>query len=101
MARSIRPLWPAPSMQLLPSLGYLQFCAAAHHRAGLLDHFLDSTLLNDRTTTLRAHSHEHQPTRALIDSLLTSTCADSANDSSEDAEAPPAVDSDVVSRARK
>lgn len=55
MGSSLRPLWPAPSARLLPSSGYLVLCAEAHAQAGLLEHFLDSTLLNDRITTLRGY----------------------------------------------
>ena len=69
MRSSLRPLWPTPSMPLLPSPGYLQLCAEAHLRAGMLDHFLDSTLLNDRVTTLRAFCARDAPTRTLIEKL--------------------------------
>eukprot|EP00747_Dinoflagellata_sp_TGD_P136628 gnl/TRDRNA2_/TRDRNA2_175579_c7_seq11.p1 gnl/TRDRNA2_/TRDRNA2_175579_c7~~gnl/TRDRNA2_/TRDRNA2_175579_c7_seq11.p1 ORF type:complete len:263 (-),score=45.94 gnl/TRDRNA2_/TRDRNA2_175579_c7_seq11:747-1535(-) len=40
---------------LYPSPGYLKGCAAAHQRAGLIDHFLDSTVLHDGKTVLRAY----------------------------------------------
>ena len=98
MERSLRPLWPAPSATLLPSLGYMRLCAAAHKRAGLLEHFLDSTLLNDRATTLRVHIEQHESTRALIDGL---TCA--LSDCSDDGEEapPPSVHGDAVSLARR
>ena len=69
MSRSLRPLWPPPAAALLPAPGYLRLCAEAHLRAGLLDHFLDSTLLNDRETTLRAFCARDPGTRALVESL--------------------------------
>lgn len=90
MRRSLRPLWPSPcatstsrssggsdsgsggSAQptLLPSPGYLRLVAAAHEIAGMLDHLLDDTLLNDRQTTLRAYcssssGHAHKIIAAL------------------------------------
>ena len=37
----------------------------------MLDHFLDSTLLNDRQTTLREHCMRDDEARRLIDSLET------------------------------
>ena len=68
---------PAPTAQppLLPAAGYLRLCAAAHLRAGLLDHFLDGTLLADRTTTLREYCASGPP-RALLDGLLALAAAD-------------------------
>uniref|UniRef100_A0A6V4WYN2 Gamma-glutamylcyclotransferase n=1 Tax=Prymnesium polylepis TaxID=72548 RepID=A0A6V4WYN2_9EUKA len=69
MSRSLRPLWPPPSAKLLPSPGYLHLCAAAHLHAGLLDHFLDSTLLNDRQTTLREHCAVDEATRRIIEAV--------------------------------
>jgi len=42
-----RGLYPAP--------GYLRDCAAAHDAAGLLEHFLDTTLLADRRSSLRSY----------------------------------------------
>ena len=85
MAKSLRPLWPESSARLLPSPGYLRLCAAAHLRAGLLDHFLDSTLLNDRSTTLREHcdSHLHNPSQVLMRPL--------ASTEAEEEETPPSV----------
>ena len=73
MARSLRPLWPPAEAALLPAPGYLALCAAAHRRAGvgMLDHFLDSTLLNDRQTSLREHCMRDDEGRRLIDSLDT------------------------------
>eukprot|EP00933_Yihiella_yeosuensis_P020579 TRINITY_DN16465_c1_g1_i5.p1 TRINITY_DN16465_c1_g1~~TRINITY_DN16465_c1_g1_i5.p1 ORF type:complete len:254 (-),score=40.64 TRINITY_DN16465_c1_g1_i5:38-799(-) len=73
MKSSLRPLWPALPAEplsmtpvsatnsddfqkgLYPAPGYLRGCARAHARAGLLDHFLDSTWLADRRTTLRSY----------------------------------------------
>ena len=69
MRRSLRPLWPPPEAELRPSPGYLALCAAAHRRAGVLDHFLDSTLLNDRQTTLREHCRRDEEARRVLESL--------------------------------
>ena len=69
MRRSLRPLWPPESVPLLPAPGYLKLCAAAHHRAGLLDHFLDSTVLNDGTTTLRTHCIRDAEAQLVMDSM--------------------------------
>ncbi|KAL3932534.1 MAG: hypothetical protein SGPRY_000663, partial [Prymnesium sp.] len=66
MRKALRPLWPAPSSGLLPSPGYLRMCAEAHHRVGLLQHFLDTTLLNDRRTTLRVYCAAHPQFRPLL-----------------------------------
>ena len=55
MQSALRPLWPAPEEPLLPSRGYLRLCAQAHRAAGMFDHFVDSTLLNDSRTILRDH----------------------------------------------
>ncbi|CAE7744421.1 unnamed protein product [Symbiodinium sp. CCMP2592] len=41
-----------PGLPLYPAPGYLRDCAQAHKAAGLLQHFLDSTCLSDRRTTL-------------------------------------------------
>ncbi|CAE7040162.1 unnamed protein product [Symbiodinium sp. CCMP2456] len=41
-----------PGLPLYPAPGYLRDCAQAHEAAGLLQHFLDSTCLSDRRTTL-------------------------------------------------
>ena len=73
MDRSLRPLWPPAEAALRPAPGYLALCAAAHRRTGvrMLDHFLDSTLLNDRQTTLREHCMRDDEARRLIDSLDT------------------------------
>ncbi|CAE8615850.1 unnamed protein product [Polarella glacialis] len=46
---------PSGHFGLYPSPGYLRGCATAHARAGLLDHFLDSTLLSDLRTDLRSY----------------------------------------------
>ena len=48
-------LQPHNEMQIFPSPYYMMLCAAAHERAGMLDHFVDSTLLHDGTTTLRKY----------------------------------------------
>ncbi|EOD25872.1 hypothetical protein EMIHUDRAFT_206076 [Emiliania huxleyi CCMP1516] len=69
MRSSLRPLWPPAGAHLLPAPGYLRLCAAAHRRAGLLDHFLDSTLLHDGVTTLRAHCERDEGARRAIASL--------------------------------
>lgn len=47
LAQALRPSWPPVGALLLPAPGYLELCARAHHRAGLLDHLLDSTLVHD------------------------------------------------------
>ena len=55
---ALRPIFPPPTKTnppLLPANKYATMCASAHQRAGLLDHFLDSTLLNDRKTTMREY----------------------------------------------
>eukprot|EP00435_Cladocopium_sp_Y103_P022162 s1726_g5.t1 len=44
-----------PDQDLYPAPGYLRDCALAHAAVGLLDHFLDTTLLADRRTTLRSY----------------------------------------------
>ena len=87
MHRSLRPLWPAPTAELLPSPGYLALCAAAHQRAGLLEHFLDSTVLNDRTTSLRAYCSQHDDGREVLAALASESCG-------EDADLPPSVHGD-------
>eukprot|EP00931_Biecheleriopsis_adriatica_P111454 TRINITY_DN85832_c0_g1_i1.p2 TRINITY_DN85832_c0_g1~~TRINITY_DN85832_c0_g1_i1.p2 ORF type:complete len:108 (-),score=18.39 TRINITY_DN85832_c0_g1_i1:14-298(-) len=69
MKSSLRPLWPPAGSHLLPSLGYLQFCAAAHQRAGLLDHFLDSTVLHDGTTSLREFCSKNEGACRILQSL--------------------------------
>ena len=63
-------LWPAPTERLLPALGYLELCAAAHLRARMLDHFLDSTVLNDRLTTLREYCTQNEYARRVISAVL-------------------------------
>ena len=73
---SLRPLWPPPTDVLLPAPGYLRLCAAAHLRAGMLDHFLDSTLLNDRTTTLREHCAQNDEARLVIETLGAASSAE-------------------------
>ena len=94
MQSSLRPLWPAPSERLLPAPGYLHLCAAAHQKAGLLEHFMDSTLLNDRETTLRAYSEQHGPTRALLDTLARE---DNVVHDGDDP-SPPSAHGDAISR---
>lgn len=69
MRRSLRPLWPSKSATLLPAPGYLRLCAAAHMRAGLLDHFLDSTVLNDQTTTLRDFCKQNEEAKRVMETL--------------------------------
>jgi cytoplasmic tRNA 2-thiolation protein 1 len=51
-------VYPAPT--------YLRLCWLAHRRAGLLAHFLDSTLLADRRTTLREYLAANEGTRAWV-----------------------------------
>ena len=92
MQSSLRPLWPVSSARLLPAPGYLHLCAAAHQKAGLLEHFLDSTLLNDRVTTLRSYGDQHAPTRALIDSLAGSDDSGEAHGEAP----PPSVHGDTI-----
>ena len=70
MSRALRPLWPGPEAKLWPSPGYLELCATAHRHAGLLDHFLASTLLHDGGTTLRAHCERDEGARASLLDLL-------------------------------
>ena len=72
MRRSLRPLWPGKEARLLPAPGYLRLCAAAHMRAGLLDHFLDSTVLNDQVTTLREHCSKDPSARHVLETLCES-----------------------------
>ena len=72
MRSSLRPLWPSKEARLLPAPGYLRLCAAAHMRAGLLDHFLDSTVLNDQTTTLREHCSKDATARHVLETLRES-----------------------------
>ena len=69
MRNSLRPLWPPRAALLLPAPGYLRLCASAHLRAGMLDHFLDSTVLNDRITTLREYCTRNEEARRIIESL--------------------------------
>ena len=57
------------SAPLLPSPGYLRLCAEAHKRAGLLDHFLDCTVLIDGVTTLRDHCARSEEAGRIIASL--------------------------------
>ena len=83
MRKSLRPLWPPPSASLWPAPGYLRLCAAAHRRAGLLDHFLDSTVLNDRETTLREHCQAGEARAVLL-----SVQADGAGEEEESSAVP-------------
>ena len=88
MLRSLRPLWPPPTSQLLPSQGYLELCAEAHQQAGMLDHFLDSTLLVDGVTTLREHCTRDPEAQLLLNALMMS-----AQGGTEECRAPVLLDS--------
>jgi len=66
MRRSLRPMWPPPGAPLFPAPGYLRLCAEAHRRAGMLTHFLDSTLLHDGRV-LREYVLEKQQLHDLLE----------------------------------
>ena len=64
--QALKPQWPPPDANLLPAPGYLELCARAHARAGLLDHLLDTTLLHDGRA-LRDYVRETPEVAALVD----------------------------------
>lgn len=52
---------------LYPAPGYLRGCLAAHRRAGLLDHFLDSTILADGQTSLREYLEGNKELKTYVE----------------------------------